>query len=246
MAREHLLFRIDAYTPESLPMARLAEYLGQLALMYGSRESVHFEKVLKGSAVLKTWVAEAEAPRVLHRVQTAQTDAAPEEVRRAYQRIDSMLRENNAVGDIKRGGPNGRKILIFPGRKIAVPKAIVVTENAEVDGVVVRVGGTDETIPVHLQAPDGTVLPCHVRRRELAREMAALIFADPIRVRGPGQWERSPDGKWKLLSMTIEGWDALDTMPLTELFNKLRSLPGNGWRAVDDVDGDLKKIRSGG
>lgn len=242
--RNYLLFKIDAYTPDTIPMARLGEYLSALAAMYGSRESVHFEKLLKGSAVLRTWVEATEAPRVIQRVRSAPTSEASDDVRRAYARIDAMLRENNAVGEIKRG--DGTKILAFPGRKLPDPKPVVVTESAEVDGVVVRVGGTDETIPVHLQGPDGTILPCHVRRRDLAREMAVLLYGAPIRARGPGQWERTVDGLWKLREMTIEGWEVLDSQPLTELFARLRANPGNGWKAIKDPEDELRRIRNGG
>ena len=34
-------FTIDRYTPETLPMARLAEYLSQLATLFGEKQAVH-------------------------------------------------------------------------------------------------------------------------------------------------------------------------------------------------------------
>lgn len=37
--------RIDAFTPESLPMRRLAQYLLGLAQLMGEPEHVHFDRI---------------------------------------------------------------------------------------------------------------------------------------------------------------------------------------------------------
>ena len=243
MDRETFQFRIDNYTPATLPMGRLAKYLSQLAVLYGSKEAVHFDRLLKGSTIIQAWAPATEAPIIASRVRGAPKAEAPEDARRAYQRIDVMLRENNAVGEIKR--KDGAKIIAFPGRKLAEPKPILVNEHAEIDGVVVRVGGTDSTIPVHLQAANGQVLACYVRDRAAARDLAALLFGEPIRVRGVGQWVRLPQGQWKLLNLQIDGWEALDTAPLDELLGRLTAIPGNGWSSVRDVDGVVTRIREG-
>ena len=243
MDKEILDFRIDAFTPTTLPMARLAEYMSALAILYGSKERVHFEKLRKGSAVLQVSIETTVAQTVLFRVKSSRADNAPEDVRRAYAKIDGMLRENSATADIRRKG--GAQILVFPGRKQPTSAAITVTEHAEVDGVVVRVGGVDITIPVHVQSRNGEVYPCEVRNRAVAKELAAFLYGDPIRVRGPGKWERSQDGLWKLQSMTIEGWDVLDTMPADELIDRLRAIPGNGWKSIKEVDSEAEKIRYG-
>lgn len=34
-------FKIDAYSPDTMPMARLAQYMGELAVLLGEREAVH-------------------------------------------------------------------------------------------------------------------------------------------------------------------------------------------------------------
>ena len=52
MTGEEYEFHIDAFTPATIPMARLALYLTELAALFGHTESVHFEKVKKGSVRL--------------------------------------------------------------------------------------------------------------------------------------------------------------------------------------------------
>jgi hypothetical protein len=243
MEKEVILFRIDAFTPATLPMARLAEYLAQLATLYGARDSVHFDKLLKGSAVVQAHIDAPESHRVITRVKSANTDAAPEDAKRAFQRIDAMLRENRAVGEIKR--KSGGKILVFPGRKLPDVLPVRVMDYASVDGIIVRVGGTDNTIPVHLQAPDGQTFPCQVRDKAMARELAAFIFGEPVRVRGQGTWLRSPQGEWKLESMTIDAWESLDPTSMLDIWRQLRAIPGNGWKDIPDIAGELHRIREG-
>jgi hypothetical protein len=45
-------FKITAYTPATIPMARLAEYMAELAVVLGEEEHVHFVRLQKGSTVL--------------------------------------------------------------------------------------------------------------------------------------------------------------------------------------------------
>lgn len=42
-------FQIDAYTPETITMARLAEYMTYLAQVLGETASVHFDRLLGSS-----------------------------------------------------------------------------------------------------------------------------------------------------------------------------------------------------
>ena len=52
--------KIEAYTPDTMPMERLAEYLAELALMLGERTFVHFVRLEAGST------------SIVHRIPTLQ------------------------------------------------------------------------------------------------------------------------------------------------------------------------------
>ena len=45
-------FTIDAYSPETLPMSRLAEYMAEVARLLGKVDQVHFVRLEPGSTVL--------------------------------------------------------------------------------------------------------------------------------------------------------------------------------------------------
>ena len=245
MERSVIELHIDAFTPDTLPLGRMAEYLAAYARLLGSSEELRFAGLVKGSATLRVSIPATDSQFVSKRLKSASTADGPEDARKAYAQIDRMLRENGAVGDVRLKG--GARIIQFPGRRLpAEPPALEVTEIAEVDGVVVRVGGTDQTIPVHLQGANGEIFPCTVKDRAVARQLAGLLFEEPIRARGMGTWSRGADGRWKLKSMNIDGWDVLDAASPLVLLDQLRAARGNGWLNIADVDTRMHRIREGG
>ena len=89
---EHYEFSLDAFTPSTIPMARLAEYLRELAALLGSPEKVHFRRIMSGSVRIVATVEREAAPKVRARLQNARDPEGPKEVRRPFERIDEMLR----------------------------------------------------------------------------------------------------------------------------------------------------------
>ena len=98
-------------------MARLAEYLAKLAMLFGNKEHIHFMKVRKGSAIQEIVVDAPAVPDVTERLRIADSLDAPDDIVRANREINRMLREDNAIGALKLKG--GAKILDFPGAKNA-------------------------------------------------------------------------------------------------------------------------------
>ena len=197
-----LEFRIDVFRPDTIPMARLAGYMAELAALYGSESAVHFQELRSGSAVLKASVEEYAADAVESRLQLAHDAAAPDDLKRAYQSLNGMLKHDHAIGEIKR--PQGAVILTFPGRDTPVQKVYRVREAGILDGVVIRIGGKDNTVPVWLKDMDGLIHKCE-SNSAMARELVQEYLASPIRVTGQGDWLRGEDGAWVLEGMPLCG-----------------------------------------
>ncbi|MGB3390245.1 MAG: hypothetical protein WBA88_19930, partial [Pseudaminobacter sp.] len=71
-------FRIaDSYTPDTLPMERLAEYMIALAKLLGEPHDVHFDAVRKGSAVLVAKIDAPAQPKVRERVRRLEAGCPP-------------------------------------------------------------------------------------------------------------------------------------------------------------------------
>lgn len=235
----HYDFRIDVWKPDTLPMARLAEYLAKLSAMFGHKEHVHFLKVRKGSAIPEIAVEYEVGSKVEARLRLVGTPDAPPESERANKEINRMLREDNASATLKI--KHGANVLIFPGKKTPLAEEMIIHEQGDLDGIVIRIGGKDDTVPVLIEN-DGKFYPCQTSR-DMARQLATYLFGQPVRVTGNGQWCRTPECKWELVDFKIKNFETLDNTPLQEVINDLQQIKGNLWNEMDDPQAELRRLR---
>jgi hypothetical protein len=241
MSDEEYEFYIDAYTPSTIPMARLAQYMSELASLFGNQKDVHFSRVKKGSLRLFAKVNFEAIPKVRQRLQNARDPGAPTELRRPYKRIDEMLRDDNAVGKLRRGKSN---VIAFPGRRAARDMRMgPFTEQTSIDGKIVRVGGTDATAHVLLEEADGEVRSAECSR-DLAVRLAPFLYTRTVRLIGNARWLRTEQGEWELLSFRAKDFVPLTDDDLSSAINKLRNIESE-WRSDPDPAALLRKLRGG-
>lgn len=221
-------------------MSRLAEYMSELAALYGSEPAVHFKELRSGSAVLRAIVDESATTAVESRLRLVHDDAAPDDLKKAYQNLNGMLKSDKAVGEIKYS--QGGVILALPGRNTPFQQTYRVKEVGLLDGVVIRIGGKDSTVPVWLKDMDGSIHKCEASS-EMARELIKEYLSSPIRVAGQGDWLRGEDGAWTLEKFKISGWESLDEKPIVDIVNAARNTKGNGWNELDDPINEHHRIR---
>lgn len=239
MNGEEYEFHIDAFTPATLPMARLAEYLRELSLLIGNTHSVHFKKIKSGSVGVVANVEREAVPKVRVRLHGARDPNAPDDVRRPYERIDNMLREDNAIGKLTRGATN---VIKFPGREAA--KSIRMgpfTEQSSMDGKIVRIGGTDTTAHALIEIADGEIVSAECSR-ELAKQLAPYLYGVPIRLTGNARRERTDLGEWKLISFRAKEFSTLNADDLATVIGRLRGLDAD-WKKDGDPVALMRKIR---
>ena len=237
-------FKIDAYTPDTIPMARLAEYMLDLAVLLGEKEHVHFARLETGSTMLVQRIDKESVPKVSARIGTlnAAKGEGPEDALRAFKALDRRLAEDNAVGRLYR--EDGAEIIFFPGCEKVRPLTFGAFNQAgSLDGMLIKIGGKDDTVPVHLQ--EGCVTHICNATRDLACRLAPYLFTATLRVHGTGRWERDAEGVWILRRFNIADFEVLDDMPLRAVVARLRGLPGNGWKAMDDPYAELQRLRHG-
>lgn len=227
MKREHVLLIIDAFTPDTLPMSRLAEYLKPFAVMLGSEANVHFEGVFVGSATCRAFVEPQDAPKVRERVQGIPSKTAPRSAMKAYNDIDDLLAKDNAIGHVAIDGHN---LLEFPGRRRAKQEIIgPVRRSTSIEGQVYSIGGKDETINIHLRNGE-TELRCEVSIA-LARKLGPYLLDGTVRLFGHGLWNRI-DGEWQMKTFTADDFLLLADSPLQATINSISD-------AFDGVAADL-------
>ena len=235
----------DAFTPATLPMSRLAEYMADLAVVVGEKEHVHFVELREGSAALAYSVDHEAAPKAEARLRAvrANDDEAEPEAVNAFRRIDKRLRDDNAHAVLRERDDESSRLLVFPGATATEEERYgPCSQPAQLYGVPIMVGGKGRLANVNLEDGD-RVYYCEAERAT-AQEIGALLYRDRIRVSGTGRFERDRDGAWLLRSFRISSFEVLDNHSLPETVSRLREVT----RRVgldDDILAKLSSVRDG-
>lgn len=238
---------IDAYTPETMPMARLAEYMADLAMLLGHKEYVHLADIKPGSTKLAVKIDNEAVPKVTERIKTVEEGEAPDDAMKAFKQLNKKLASDNAIGRLTyaQEGKDTAKVILFPGRDTPKPLDYgKVKQQGTLEGHLIRLGGKDETIPVWLQEGEHTHTGCYVIGADKARQLREHLYAPyPIRVYGEGVWYRDDEGEWMMEKFKIENFEPLDGKTLSEVVEELQNIEGAGWKKMADPFQELQKLR---
>ena len=232
-------FTIDAFTPRTLPMARLAQYLARLADILGERNQVHLVGIEEGSTALVHEVEPTAVRNVRSRVQAVGRGEAPRDAQEAYRSLDGYLCEDRARA-VLREQDNGHGILEFPGADDAEDPYPLVRERGRIFGVVIRVGGTGDRIPILIESDGEPLSGCHASR-DVAKMLAHHLF-EPVRLMGKGSWLRDAEGRWNVQRFSIDAFEPIESTKVSEALSELRAVAGD-WTEEDYRD--LERIRQG-
>ena len=226
-------------------MERLGEYLVALGELFGQKDSVHFARLTESSTVVHATVEPPAVPKVERRVRSVAAGEGSSGARKAYDRLDHMLRSDNATGVLVGGEGNVIRV-DFQGRER--PAEVVygpIKQTGTLDGEVVRVEGKDAT--VHVGIIDGTESFSLEAPEAMGRELAALFRIGPVRFHGEGTWYRHGNGRWELRRFKIDRIENnLDRAPITDVVAALRKIGTGGWSESSDPIADLLAERRGG
>jgi|SRR5882672_2968153 len=244
-------FKIDGkingveLTPLTIPMARLALYLADLAQLMGHHESVHLISVDEGSTQPVIYVDAEEESRVVNQVKNAQRGMAPRNANRAYKKLDNLLRKDHASA-VMLNISEKAEVIEFPGIRADLPQPYgPIKETASVVGELKRVGGFDPTVPIHLQRGDGRIFYCEAD--DLIAKQLSRFYSKTIRVHGIATYSRGKDGVWTVDHFRIQSFDPdpLSDDNFSATMERLRTIPGNEWAEMADPLEELRTIRYG-
>lgn len=242
---KRLVFYIDAYSPDSIPMAKLAEYMADFAVLLGRENAVRFAGLEKGSTKIKARIEFEDVPKVTTRLSDIRRGSPPPDAAKAFAQIDARLANDNAVGRIFVEGQEGiasAELLAFPGRdRPKVQSYGPFNQEGSLDGILISVGGKDETISLRLQNGAATYSSCETTRT-IARELGKHLF-EPVRIHGTGRWTREADGQWTLRSFRVHRFEVLGKDSLRDTVTALRTVRGSGWKSMPDPLAELDDLR---
>lgn len=238
-------FRIaGSYSPDDIPLERLGEYLSALGELLGENANVHFGGISKGSTIVTARVDHVAVPKVTERVRSVAAGDAPAGARKAHARIDQMLREDNATGELF-GGPNNVIRVDFAGRnRVAPPIFGPIKQLGIIDGEIYRVEGRDAT--VHVGVMDGPRSYSLEAPSTMGQQLAAHFRAGAVRFKGEGTWIRDENGEWQLRKFKIDAIEELDSAPASAAVAELRSIGAGGWAARPNAVKELLQERRDG
>jgi hypothetical protein len=228
---KYYIFSIDAYTPDTLPLSRCADYLHELAEIFGEASSVHFIKVAEGSTQLVNKVDHEAIPKVDERIYSIENGTGSGTGLKAYEKINRMLLEDNGKGVLIK---EKAEILKFPGKKEDIIKPITIQQPGELAGEICRVGGLKDIVHITLSSEGNEISNINVSRA-LAKELGKHLF-EQIKLSGSGKWERDIEGKWNLVSFTVDSYEVLDETTLSQTVLAMRSFKGEwGKDALSEI-----------
>ena len=233
--------KIDAYTPETMPLKVMSEYLSDLATLFGEEGCVHLIDVEAGSTcpvVLVDWEAE---PKILDRITKARNGEGPQDAVIAIDRINKRLEKDN--GSARLLMPNKSELLEFPGVKKSKP--IVwpsINQTGTIYGIPVAIGGKSDPVPVHIL--DGKVEHHLLADRTKAKAIAAHLFTANLKITGRGRWRRLENFTWNLERFIIDDFEPVRLVSMDDTLAELRSIE-SAWKLLDDPLDALEELRLG-
>jgi hypothetical protein len=242
---KHLIFYIGAYSPETIPMGKLAEYMADFAALLGKDNAVHFSGLKKGSTQILAVVEFEDVPKVTARLHDIRRGNPPKDAQKIFEQIDKRLANDNATGRIfveSEESAAPAELLTFPGRDR--PKAQSYgpfTQEGNLDGLLIAVGGKDETVPLRLQNGETTYSNCDTTRA-IARDLGKHLF-EPVRIYGTGRWMRETDNTWTLIRFRVHRFEVLEKNSLRDTVTALRAIQGSAWKNMADPLAELADLR---
>lgn len=226
---------IRGATPETIPMARLAEYMQNLAKVLGEERFVHFDRIERGSVQLVAHVERPAITRVTSRVAAVRGGSAPTDAMRGYNQINTMLEEDRGTATLKRGSAT---IIRFRGVEERKPAGLEVQNAGYVSGYLYWLAESRNGITARIQPAAGNVVHC-IAAREIGKRLRSHLF-ETVRVYGTGTWRRGHDGQWNVLNLEISDFKKVEGASLRRVIDKIRDLdvewPDDPLGVLDDIN----------
>lgn len=228
---EEVEFVIPAYTPDTMPLDRLLQYLQQIGDVLGVAHDMHLVRIDASSTKPVFKMPTPIAIQARERGASVQHGAGTLRQRAAYNRIREMVRRD---GGRPASVTDRRGVIVdFPPMPEAGP-INGIRQATTFDGELLRVGGAGDSTPILMRDIQGEIYAGFSAPRSLAKEMGSRLF-EPIRVSGIGSWDRSKEGEWKLAKMLIQSYEPLIDEDLGEVLRKLRAAPVTWPENADDI-----------
>lgn len=227
-------FRIIGPKPDTIPMSRLATYMGELARLMGSHENVHFGRIEDQSVSIVAFASPSEIPLISPRLRAASRGEANSDIASSWKRINEHLAEDGWAAEMRL--PRSTELIVFPGKAKAATALRSINQPTSVQGRLIRIEGAGDIVRVGLDI-DGD-LTARISLDAHNAQQLATFFHRHVRLSGEGRWKRDSEGRWSLESLTASSFEVLDEGDLKAVLHSLSETipPGSGQEIIKAVD----------
>lgn len=236
------MLRLLKRNPERIRMDRLAEYIALFAELLGLDNEPVFKGIKRASTGLKAAVPEERRPRAYLRL--VQSSKEPEsKPARVVRELEHMLGVDG-IPEAQLLDADSNIIRVLVGVEPANEKLDRLFQEGTVDGTVTGLVGADDTMHLHLRDQRGIDFRLVIRDEELARDILRNFRQGTIRATIEGHWLKAEHG-WhpEANRCTVSRFEVLEDTPLSQVFDDLAALPGNGWAAGPGAEDFWKELR---
>ncbi|AZB54471.1 hypothetical protein EBL89_03705 [Cereibacter sphaeroides] len=242
ISRDQLVWMIKGASPDTVPMARLAEYMKQLSALLGQHDDIRFVRIEKGSLRVVTKAARAGfAGQVTRRVSGLTRAQGPQEALRAYARLNEMVAEDGGTARLIRGSA---VILHFSGTRVDAARPLRMLDHGFITGKLYAMAqdarGGDVKARIRLASGSNSV-SC-TASSAVGRHLRSFLF-EAVRAHGKGEWERTGDGTWICQSLHIDRVEPVRNVSLRAAIDEIRAAEIE-W--PDDPLGELDELNDAG
>lgn len=237
---EQFEFVIPGYTPDTMPLDRLIEYLSQLTIILGNPSDLHLVDIKKSSTKPVLIMPHHAAVKARHRARETWEGGGSIKQRSAYQRLRRMVTDDGGKSAVLK--TRQATILEFPSVDLGEDQEIASMRQAtSVSGELIRVGGDGEFDQILLKEMSGEIVTGCFATKEIAKQLAKCLH-DHVRLSGIASWHRDRRGQWLISRMKVLSFETLETDDLGDALAEAQAA-ATDW--PDDVADRLLEMRRG-
>ena len=223
-ASEELSFVIPGFTPETIPLDRLIEYLQQMVILLGDPDQLHLISIDEGSVKPIIRATKTVVNNSKHNLKNIKSGIGTRKQNDAHKKIRGMLRRDAPGSNIQAHIYYKKQILLKISPEDEISKPISgIRQHTTIDGQLIRVGGVSEDASLSIQDLQGKTISGLFAKRAIAKDLGALLW-EPVRLSGVGVWDRTIEGEWILNRMQVQSFEKLVDQELDVLVDNLVSL----------------------
>lgn len=235
---ERFEFTVPGYTPETMPLDRLIEYLNQLMVILGHPSDLHLIDIKKSSTKPVLVARRDVARKVRTRARDVWSGGGPARAQTAFKRVRRMVAEDGgkpALLDLK-----NERILEFEGDGIAEDQVIpAIRQPTTIHGELVRIGGTSEYAQLLVTDFSGNLVSGCTIEKAKAAELGRFLYK-PVKLHGIGSWSRNELGRWELARLLVQSFEEQEDEAIDTVLDDA-ALALEGW--PDDLHQTLLGMR---